>query len=261
MRARGQWDRRKVGLDRVVRLDWLERAVRLSLAGVPPDEARRILRQELRPKFRVLGHARGNSLEKTIAILLRVWIAPRDELADLCSRGIALCSVLKGEQRRPLHWGMLLATYPFWRAVATEVGRLSRLQRIVTLASVRRRIQEAYGERSTIHTAVARAIRSMVDWGVIDRHADAHQRQIPGLYVPARPTPVDRADVILWLAEALLRSLGRQTASIEHLVASPSLFPWSMRPVSSIEVIRQTPSLELLHHGSSVNLALVDRPR
>lgn len=37
---------------------------------------------------------------------------------------------------------MTMAVYPFWNAVATQVGRLFRLQGIATAAQINRRVQE-----------------------------------------------------------------------------------------------------------------------
>ena len=60
-----------------------------------------------------------------------------------------------------------MAVYPFWSGVATQVGRLLRLQGSAAAAHVQRRVREQYGERETVSRAARRVLRSYLDWGVL----------------------------------------------------------------------------------------------
>jgi len=60
-----------------------------------------------------------------------------------------------------------MAVYPFWASVATQVGRLLKLQGSVAAAHVQRRMRESYGERETVSRRVRFVLRSYVAWRVL----------------------------------------------------------------------------------------------
>ena len=59
-----------------------------------------------------------------------------------------------------VHWGMCLATYPFFRDVAAATGRLLALQESAALSQIVRRMAESWSERTTATRAVQRVVRS-----------------------------------------------------------------------------------------------------
>ena len=73
-----------------------------------------------------------------------------------------------------------MAVYPFWSSVATQVGRLLRLQGSAAAAQVQRRIREQYGERETVARRARYVLRSYLDWGVLQ------ETGAPGVYRAAR---------------------------------------------------------------------------
>ena len=65
---------------------------------------------------------------KTMTVLLHVWTTVPDAAVPLRDDALALLRGRTGRDRLPLHWGMCLATYPFFRDVAATTGRLLALQ-------------------------------------------------------------------------------------------------------------------------------------
>ena len=96
---------------------------------------------------------------------------------------------------------MVSAVYPFWSAVAAQVGCLLRLQGRVSAAQIQRRLREHYGERETVARAARRVLRSFVDWGVVA------PTDLKGIYQAGRSLPVDDPGIIAWLLEAALQAL------------------------------------------------------
>lgn len=151
---------------------------------------------------------------------------------------------MESTERLAVHWGMTMAVYPFWHAVATQVGRLLRLHGVATAAQVRRRVQEQYGERPTVARATRRVVRSFVDWGVL---ADTGTR---GRYVAVEPCPVRAPALVAWLAEAALHGRdGDLGAPVQELLGQPGLFPFRVSYVTARGLVGESPRLDMAHQG------------
>ena len=79
---------------------------------------------------------------------------------------------LPRKERIAVHWGMAMAAYPFWGAVAAHTGRLLLLQGTAAAVHVQRRVKEDYGERETASRAARRVLRSFIDWDVLNETYD-----------------------------------------------------------------------------------------
>lgn len=53
------------------------------------------------------------------AVLNRLWLEPRAELVDYADRGAAIFKAHADVPVAALHWGMAVATYPFFVSVAS----------------------------------------------------------------------------------------------------------------------------------------------
>ena len=150
----------QIGIDRLVRLDWLEKVSFLALAGNDVRGVKNILQNDLRELFRSGRTDVRGSLDKTITILLKTWLTPPPLLDALCAEGLDLIKHLYQQDHLVVHWGMVTAVYPFWSGVAGHVGRLLRLQGTAAAAHVQRRTREQYGERETVSRRTRYVLRS-----------------------------------------------------------------------------------------------------
>ena len=130
-----------------VRLEWFERTAQLALAGLSRPEIETELKVLLEDKLSVGGSAIRGNREKVITILQRTWLSVDGDLEPLRLDGLQLIRELPHAGHIAVHWGMVMAAYPFWGAVAETVGRLLRLQGSVGAADVQRRVRELRGER------------------------------------------------------------------------------------------------------------------
>ena len=170
---------------------------------------------------------------------MKIWVCPPHGLKPLHQEGLALLADLPRESRVSLHWGMTMAAYPFFGAVAAYVGRLIRLYGTVNSPTVVWRAIEEYGERSTVKNAVQCVLRTMTDWGVLQnaeavgcRVIDCHRPRRPsGIYV-AGPTTllVDKPEIFAWLTEAYLYTHNENFADLDTILNAPSLFPLKIDP-------------------------------
>jgi len=244
---------RQVGLDRIVRLRWLERAAELAMAGNPAPEVKRILRDELKGAFRSRNEKVRGSLDKTITILVKTWVRVPRELIGFRDDGLRLLRELPRADRMVVHWGMIMAAYPFWGAVASHAGRLLRLQTTVTAGQVQRRLREQYGERETVSRRVRYVLRSFIDWGVL------RETEIKGLYKSGTARNVDGVRLLAWLVEGYLLGQPDGPKALGSVLASTSFFPFRLCVVSADQVVLASERLEVMRHGLDEDLVMLRR--
>jgi hypothetical protein len=211
-----------VGIDRIVQPDWLETVAQMYIAGSPAKEIANGVHRLLEGKLSSGKGGRG-SLEKTVTVLMRTWVTPPRELIPLRDDGIKLLQKLSEELHPAVHWGMLIAAYPFWGAVAETTGKLLSLQGTATMAQIVRRIREQLGERQTVTRSAQRAVRSFVNWGTI---VDTDRK---GTYKSADPQTINDPALTTWLLEAVLRSSSKKTAALRSIVNSYFIFPYKIK--------------------------------
>jgi hypothetical protein len=243
-------DRRPaIGIDRKIRLMWLDATVGHLGEGATPDEIRRRLNLALANE--VGGEGAHNARGKTLTVLLHIWVLVPPGLRAFRDHGVALHKHAAPKDRICLHWGMALATYPFFRDLATNIGRLLELQGNVALSLLTRRMTERWGQRTTLVRAVQRVTRSMVEWGVLAESKDR------GVYEVTQRQAAPGVEVSAWMLESLLRASQHESGAFRHLVRSPALFPFSISVHSAS--IRNSPRLELARQGLDEDL-IVLRP-
>lgn len=228
-----------IGMDRRVHLSWLDAAATCMMQGASPTLVRERLNQLLDGV--VAGNGSHSAKGKTITVLMHIWVSVPRELQALRDQGLALLQTARPCEHIWLHYGMALATYPFFRDVAMTAGRLINLQGSFTLAQLTRRMTERWGERTTLQRAVQRVARSLVDWGALQGSQDR------GMYQAAPPQAMPNLEIGAWMLEALLRGGGLRMAPFGQLVQSPALFHFSipLRPVD----LRDHPRFEVLRQG------------
>ena len=241
----------QIGIDRYIRLDWLELTAHLAVAKNNVPTVKTILQEELKGAFRSANTRVRGSLDKTITILIRIWSNPPKKLLPLQRKGLELLSHLPQENHIVLHWGMTMAVYPFWATIAAYVGRLLKLQEIVTVSQIQRRMREQYGERETVSRATQRVLRSFVNWGVLKETAKK------GCYAKGILLTIKDEVLISWLAEALLHTKPNGSLDLRELLSSTMLFPFRLSsvPANTLTVISQR--LDVLRHGLDQELIML----
>jgi len=245
----------QVGIDRFVRLVWFEKTSSLILAGNTAKDVKAILQQDLSGAFRSSRTDVRGSLDKTITILMKVWLAVPAELEPIRTSGLELLQRIPRQDHIAIHWGMVMAVYPFWAGVATQVGRLLKLQSSVTAAQVQRRVREQYGERETVSRRARYALRSFVDWGALQ------ETEKKGIYNAGSALPLDDSHLIAWLVEAALHTRVNGSAPMKDVLQSPSLFPFKIKLIPADSLRIANPRLNIVRHGLDEDLAMLARDK
>jgi len=253
-------NKRRIGFDRELRLSWLDLTAGLVLEGLDPQQIRQSL------LTRLAGEIPGEkACQKTITVLTRIWVRVPAEHRALRAEGLVLLPCVTSGERLWLHWGMSLLAYPFFRDVASTVGRLLNLQGEFASSQVLRRMRETWGQRTTLERAVPRLLRTFVTWGVT--HASPSARHA---YEAALPRQTSDSSLALWFLECVLHSaLGAQSAFAEHnaerttvqnngqlllaeLIQSPAAFPFDLSP--HLSALRRSDRFEISRQGLDLEM-------
>ena len=240
---------RIVGFDRTIRRTWLDATADWTAEVLPAPEVRSRLQRLLEGE--VSGESPRGAREKTITVLMRIWpLVPR-QLTPLRDDALAMLRVRHGAERLPLHWGLCMATYPFFRDIASTTGRLLGLQGIATLSQIARRTEEAWGQRSTVSRAVRRVVRSFVEWGVLTETQDR------GVYSPPPRTQL-RADdeVTSWLVEAGVSGSEGSARPLRTLLADPAFFPFDLHLAAP--QLARSKRITIYRHGLEQELVVLN---
>src|SRR5690606_1908787 len=241
----------QIGFSQRVRLEWLERTANLVLAGNDEASIYNALQELFEDKLSVGGNAKRGNREKVITILMKIWVRPPRDLHPLHREGLKLLSHLPREDHIAVHWGMAMAVYPFWGAVAAHVGRLLRLQGTAAASQVQRRVREQYGGRGTVSRAARRVLRSFVDWEVLKETSEK------GVYPAGLSLAIAQVEVIAWLAEAFLHAHPNASVALRTVLDSTSLFPFRLSPVSAAHLVAVSGRLDVLRHGLDQDLIML----
>ena len=241
----------QIGFSQRIRLEWLEQTANLVLAGNDKATVNDSLQELLKDKVSIGGETIRGNREKVITILMKIWLTVPRGLEALRDEGLQIHQGLPRKNRIAVHWGMALAVYPFWGAVAAHTGRLLRLQGTAAAAHVQRRVKEQYGERETAHRAARRVLRSFIDWNVLNETKDK------GVYVQGNRHSIQDPRLIAWLVKASLHARENGSAAIKDLLDGPSIFPFRLAHISGEHLVSLSPRLDLLRHGLDENLMML----
>ncbi len=234
----------QIGIDRLVKLAWLEKTANMVLAGNTANAIQEYLYEDLSPFFDTDESTIRGSLSKTVTILLKVWARPAAELSTLHRSAVELYSRLPSQERVLVHWGLTMSAYPFWGAVAGSSGRLLNLQGTASANQVQRRLREQYGERETVARRTRYVLRSFVDWGVLQ------ESSIKGTYIKGVEFVVSQPEAIAWLITAALCARSQKSAPFQELITSPSLFPFGLHSVSAAQLSPiAAADMDFVRHG------------
>lgn len=241
----------QIGIDRIILLEMLEKTANLVIAGNNKTAVNETLNRLLEDNLSGGKLGVRGAREKTITILMKTWLTVPSILEAIRNEGLQLLQEIPRKDRIAVHWGMVLAAYPFWGSVAAHTGRLLRLQETAVAAHVQRRVKEQYGERETASRAARRVLRSFIDWGVLN------ETDNKGVYTQGNRYSIHDPRLIAWLMESSLHARVNGSADIRDLLDSPSMFPFRIAHVSAEHLASLSPRLDIMRHGLDDNLVVL----
>ncbi len=130
-----------------------------------------------------------------------------------------------------------LATFPFFAAIATLADHGLALQGDFSLAWMKQRLIERWGERGTLRRAVERIVRSMVSWEVL------RDEGVRGVLVAGNRLPIVVGTLGELLIESLPTAAEARVLPLGRLYAHPTLFRFAVE-LCTYE-LRRSPRFEV----------------
>lgn len=196
-------------LDRGLTLKQLDLAFEISCADPNPRTNRRRLTVALRDLVSD-QEAEG----KTKKCLTRVWLNPPPEAGPMI--GWAR-EHLADVDRRELHFGAILATFPFVGVVTKVIGQHLQTEAHVEACRVREEVRRGLGDRSSVDVGARKTYTTLRNLSLL--------RQVgQGLQPPCERLTVSNANLAAWLSHAVLLTRKLESLSASTIRSAPELF-------------------------------------
>lgn len=227
-----------LGFDRQIKKEWLDVTMELLTEGKSTQHIR-----EMQERFMALDLPGKDSRRKTRLVISRMWLDNNTKLVPLRKRALEILKENPEIDTRVFHWGMSIATYPFFRDIATIIGKLIALQGNFKVSQVHDRISKIWGERSTLTRACSRVIQTMLMWKIIESTKESKTYAT----IKKPRIAVVRKHVAQWLIHSLLLSRESGSVAFEEIGRSPELFPFSIE--IGLDSLVVSNMIEISHRG------------
>lgn len=220
-------------LDRALNLELLDMALRIATEHSDDPQARRLLGVALRDMV-----TPQEAENKTKKVLTRVWVVPPQNAQEMIRWAIEHQDEFA--DRRALHFGALLATFPFFGSIAATVGRQIHLDGAVDRRAVRTFARSTFGEREFIDAGASKSLATMRNLCLLEGSEG-------GLFHEGSPLPVPPS-FSSWFLHALILTRQVDSARVAELSRAFELVCLDLTPNAS-----SYPLLELhAENGSTV---------
>lgn len=234
----------KLGIKQTVQKAWMDRTVRMMLAGLSEVEIRSELDLYLSTQKQSGGvGSRGEKTYRMAIALLASWFAPEKELTAFRNDALALAKKLEERDWLPLHWAVITASYPFWLNVAKQAGRLLNLQDQITQVQVFNRLKEQYGDRETVSRNARYTVRSFVAWGVLN------DSDTKGCYEKNQTHSVFDLNLTTLMFESVLLATPDGKMALGLIANNPAFFPFQLPAMNGGAVSLCNERIEVVRYG------------
>lgn len=225
-----------VGIERYITLDWLDQTAKWVIEGKSAKNVHELIDDYLAP------YIQGDtSKRKTKNVLSGVWVKSDGVNPRFKKHAQQLYAMANPSEKLTIHFGLVVASYPFFYSLCRILGRLFKLQDDISNDEFYRRVVETHGDRESIKRAAARFLQSLVAWGVLDGSDKAKVKSVSKI-------KIDDPRLATWLLEAAMYSNDKETISLDALLADPAFFVFDI-PHGAFQ-INQSERLDIVHQGA-----------
>ena len=201
-----------VGLSRNLKLQWLNKTVELVIGGFNKDQIKEQLNEYL--AFEITS---PTNLRKTREILMNVWVYDNDESDKLKEQALKLIQD-HPDYSLEIHWCMLMSAYQVFTDVCTIIGKISEFQDEISLAQIKQKVFDDWGERTTLLHSVDKLIATLREFNVLGSNKRGKYN--------IKKHKVDNVDVVAFMIYSLMHIDGGGYYSLMDLKGHPCFFPF-----------------------------------
>lgn len=155
---------RMVGLSRAIKVEWLNKTVDLVNEGMAPENIKEALNDYI--GFDIKS---PDNIRKAREILMNIWVYPFEDDRANSIREQALEALKNGNNDKlVMHWCMLLLSYPVFVDVTGIIGKISYMQDSFSLAWLKDKMFEEWGERATLFHSLDKIMQTLRQIGSVD---------------------------------------------------------------------------------------------
>ncbi len=233
-----------IGIKQAIRIEWMQKAANLLLAGLGAKSIRQELHELLADKKGSGSDGeRGNtSRTQVVNMLMKTWVSPDCEVVPHRDASLLLLQEYPS-MSLPVHWGMISAAYPFWYNVAKQAGRLLNLQDQIAQVQIFSRLKEQYGDRETVSRYARYVVRSFIAWGVLK------DSKAKGCYEKVNPLSVPDSRLIALMLESALYATPDAKGTLGLLLNNPAFFPFQLPVMTCDSISQHSNVIEVVRHG------------
>lgn len=147
-----------------IKAEWLNKVINLSIEGMSVENIKEALNDYIGFELKS-----PDNIRKSREILMNLWVYPFDDVKANLIRQLAFEEIRKdSEDRLAMSWCMLLLSYPVFADVAGMIGKLTTMQDSFTVAWLKGKMAEEWGERSTMLRSVEKVLQTMRQIGIAE---------------------------------------------------------------------------------------------
>lgn len=225
-----------IGFNRHLEMTWLTQTAAWAASGLRGAELKQHIDSLLAPAF-----TSQVAMDKTRNLLFGIWDTQTKSVPTRFSQQACELLLSHSEKSLVLHWGLLIAKYPFFYFVVAQLGRIARHDGVFLYSQLEQRVTEEYGDTSTIKRSMQFVVRTLVNLEILSNPKT-------GMYQLRKPLTLSSPELIAWLAEAVIYANNEKSRSLERMNNEPALFPFDV--VFNEGNLSNAPMLDLHHQAS-----------
>ena len=231
-----------VGLNLVIKLGWMKKAVSLLPENLPEAEYRKELDEHL--AFEIDS---PTNRRKAREIMMRVWYQDYEGVEKLQQRGRELIQKYP-DQLSAIGWCMIPLAYPMFYDQGRLMGKLFEFQESVPTATIKTKMADEYGERGVVGFSTEKTISTM-------RQLECVKSEKTGQQMSGNIS-IENAEIIEFMLQSVMKMDGSSYYPFSSLTVFPFLFPLKYKVTK--EQLMENKSFSLGTFDSTLCVSLRD---